>query len=151
MIVTSEELAPIYICQLSSDQLYSSLLLFFSSSIFFPTSCIGKKRLFNKTFDINSQPLTKDYTGKEVDIRFISSHCLSAVKANKAWQRELLNSKPVCMIKAIPLTIAIFWDPNSSLCTRYTLNFAKKLELKTKNLRADIVNRGYNKFGLIER
>ncbi len=43
------------------------------------------------------------------------------------------------MVEAIPLAAAIFWDPNFTLCTRHTLNLAKKLGLKTKNLRADIV------------
>ncbi len=43
------------------------------------------------------------------------------------------------MVEAIPLAAAIFWDPNFLLYTRHTLNLTKKLGLKTKNLRADIV------------
>ena len=45
------------------------------------------------------------------------------------------------MDEAIPLAAAIFWDPNFLLCPRYTLNLAKKLGLKTKNLKADIVKK----------
>ncbi len=55
MRATSEELAPVYIRQLSSGQLSSGQLS--SSPLFSPTSCISEKRLFNKAFDINSQPL----------------------------------------------------------------------------------------------
>ncbi len=66
-------------------------------------------------------------------------HYFVAIKANKAWQEDVLNPKFVYMVKTILLAIAIFYDPNFLLCTRYTLNFAKKLELKTKNLRVDII------------
>ncbi len=43
------------------------------------------------------------------------------------------------MVEAIPLAAAIFWDPNFTPCTEHTLNLAKKLGLKTKNLRANMV------------
>ncbi len=38
-----------------------------------------------------------------------------------------------------PTGAAIFWDPNFLLCPKYTLKLAKKLGLKTKNLKAEIV------------
>ncbi len=50
-----------------------------------------------------------------------------------------MNSKAVCMVEAIPLAAAIFWDPNFLLCPKHTLKLVKKLGLKTKNLKAEIV------------
>ena len=43
------------------------------------------------------------------------------------------------MVEAIPLANAIFGDANFLLYPKYTLKFAKKLRLKTKNLKAEIV------------
>ncbi len=43
------------------------------------------------------------------------------------------------MVKAISLAAALFWDPNFLLCPRHILNLVKKLGLKTKNLKVDIV------------
>ncbi len=43
------------------------------------------------------------------------------------------------MVEAIPLAAALFWDPNFLLCPRHTLNLAKKLGLKTKGLKVDVV------------
>ncbi len=44
------------------------------------------------------------------------------------------------MVETISLATAIFWDPGNFVpCTWHTLNLAKKLGLKTKNLKADIV------------
>lgn len=45
------------------------------------------------------------------------------------------------MIEAIPLAAAIFWDSNFALCPRHTLNLARKLGLKTKGLKAEMVNK----------
>ncbi len=84
-------------------------------------------------------PLAKDHTREEVDLSFADCHCLAVVKANRTWQWELLNPKPVCVVEAIPLAAAIFWNSNFTLCIKYTLSLAKKLWLQTKNLRADIV------------
>ena len=38
------------------------------------------------------------------------------------------------------LAAAIFWDPNFALCPRHTLHLARKLGLKTKRLKAKVVN-----------
>ncbi len=44
------------------------------------------------------------------------------------------------MVEAISLAAAIFWDPgNFVLYAWHTLNLAKKLGLKTENLKTDIV------------
>ncbi len=45
----------------------------------------------------------------------------------------------MCIVEAIPLATALFWDPNFLLCLRHTLNLAKKLGLKTKGLKVDVV------------
>ena len=45
------------------------------------------------------------------------------------------------MIEAIPLVGTSFWDLNFLLYPKYILNFVKKLELKTKNLKANIVKK----------
>ncbi len=50
-----------------------------------------------------------------------------------------MNPKTPCMVEAIPLAAAIFWDPNFLLCPKHTLKLAIKLGLKTKNLKAEIV------------
>ncbi len=85
MRATSEGLVSVYTRQLSFGHLPSSLLLFCSSPVLFLTSCIGKKRSFDKAFDINRRPSAKNYTGKKVDLSFAGCHYLAAVKANKAW------------------------------------------------------------------
>ena len=63
----------------------------------------------------------------------------TAVKANKNWQQKLLNTKIVYIVEAIALAITLFWDPNFLLYPRHTLNLAKKLRLKTKSLKIDLV------------
>ena len=92
-----EKLALVFIFLLSSKPL-----------LFFPASHIGKKRSFNKAFDINSWSLAKNQFGEDVDLSFTGCQYLSTVKANRAWQLELLNAKTVYMIEAISLAIAIF-------------------------------------------
>lgn len=84
MRATSEELALVYTHQLFSSQLASSPLFFPSSPILSPISCIGKKRSFEKAFDIKNWPWAKDYTGEEMDLSFADYHCPVAIKANRA-------------------------------------------------------------------
>ncbi len=106
----------------------------------FPSNSPGEKRLFDKAFNLDSRPLADDRTGEEVDLSFAGYQCPPAVKANRLWQQELLDRKLVCIVEAIPLAMAIFWDlGNFVLCARHTLNLAKKLGLKTKNLKTVIV------------
>ena len=50
-----------------------------------------------------------------------------------------MNAKTVCIVEAIPLAAAIFWDPNFLLCLKHTLKLVKKLGLNMKNLKAEIV------------
>lgn len=72
---TSEELAPAFTPLLPAKLLLS-----------FPASRIGKKRLFNKAFDINYWPLTKDQFGEDVDLSFAGCQYYSAIKANRTEQ-----------------------------------------------------------------
>ena len=44
------------------------------------------------------------------------------------------------MVETISLAATIFWDPNFALCPRHTLNLARKLGLKTKELKAEVIN-----------
>lgn len=43
------------------------------------------------------------------------------------------------MIETILLAATIFWDSKFLLYTRHTLNLIKKLDLKTKNLKANVI------------
>ena len=43
------------------------------------------------------------------------------------------------MMEAISLAVAFFFDPNFLLCPKHTLNLAKKLGLKTKSLKVDLI------------
>ena len=43
------------------------------------------------------------------------------------------------MMEAISLAAALFWGPNFLLCSMHTLNLAKKLGLKTKSLKIELV------------
>lgn len=63
----------------------------------------------------------------------------SSCKVNKAWQQKLLKPQSVFMVEAILLAATIFWDPNFMMCNRHTLNLTKKLGLKKKNLKVEIV------------
>ncbi len=106
----------------------------------FPSNGLGEKRSFDKAFNLDYRPLTNDRTGEEVDLSFAYSQCPLAVKVKRPWQRKFLDRKSICMVEAIPLAAAIFWDlGNFVLCTWHMLNLAKKLGLKTKNLKTDIV------------
>lgn len=51
----------------------------------------------------------------------------------------MLNTKPIDIVEVITLATAIFWDFNFYLCLRHTLNLVKKLGLKTKSFKVDIV------------
>lgn len=109
------------------------------SRLLLPSSSIGEKRLFDMVFNLDCQSLANDHTGEDVNLSFLFCQCPPAVKANWPWQRKLLDQKAVCMVEAIPLAAAIFRDPNFVLYTWHTLKLAKKLGLKTKNLKNDLV------------
>ena len=114
-----KELAPTPLLLLPSINIKRPSLVLFL--VFFPFIC-GIKYLFAKPFDFNCWLLVNDCSRKEVDPSFASCQYLQAIKANKTWQLELLNSKIVYMIELILLAIAIFWDLSFTLCPRHTLN-----------------------------
>ena len=133
------------------------------SPLLFPSSSIDEKRPFDMAFNINCRPLADDHAGKdvgqrkfdktfsnsrplannhakeEVDLGFAECGYSPGVKLNRPWQIELLERRPVCIVETISLAAAIFWDPNFVLCPRYTLNLAKKMGLKTRNLFSTLV------------
>ena len=76
---------------------------------------------------------------EEVDMRFAECQYPLKIKANKAWQQELLNTKLVCMVEAILLAATLFWDSNFKLCPIHTLNLKRKLELMTKSLKVKLI------------
>lgn len=88
---------------------------FVPSPVLFPSGR-GVKRLFDKAFNLDRRLLANDCSKEEVDLSFAGSDCPQAIKANKAWQKELLNRKTVCMVEAILLAAAIFEDSNFALC-----------------------------------
>ena len=45
------------------------------------------------------------------------------------------------MIEAIPLDVAIFSDPNFAFYLRHTFDLAKKLGLKAKGLKTEVLNK----------
>ena len=93
---------------------------------------------FNTAF-INSRLLAGNHDEKELDLSFAGSGCPALVKLNRSWQLDLLDPKPVCIIKAIPLTAASFWDPFFAPCTRDTMKLAFKLGLKMNRIKNGMV------------
>ena len=53
------------------------------SPLFFPSSGIGKKRPFDKAFNINCRPLADNHAGEDVNLSFAECQCSPAVKANR--------------------------------------------------------------------
>ena len=90
---------------------------------------------------INSHPLAGNHDQKEEDLSFAGCECLNAIKLNRSWQLDLLNPKPVCIIKAIPLTSALFWDLTFALCLCHTMKLAFKLGLRMNKIKNDIVKK----------
>lgn len=126
-----EEVAPIFASLLPLVERLSPLLLPFSGT--------EEKRSFNMAFSLDWRPLANDHTKKDVNLSFGYCQCLPAVKTNRPWERELLDRKFICMVKAIPLAATIFWDLNFVFYTRHTLILPKKLGLKRKNIKNDLV------------
>ena len=106
-----------------------------------PSNGTGEKWSFDMAFNLDCRPLANGHTGEDVNLSFAYCQCPPAVKANRLWQRELLDWKPVCKVEAILLPAAIFWDPNFVLCTRHIFNLAKKLGLKIKNVKNNLVKK----------
>lgn len=97
-----------------------------------------RKQGFNTTF-MNSCPLANNYNQTKVDLSFVGCKCFDAVKLNRSWQLDLLNSKPVCIIKTILLATTIFLKPTFMFCTCYTMKLAFKLGLKINKIKSSIL------------
>ena len=52
---------------------------------------------------------------------------------------DLLGLKLVCIIEAIPLAAALFWDPIFALCPSHTMKLAFKLGLRINKVKNDVV------------
>ena len=91
---------------------------------------INRKWTFDITF-ISFCLLAGNHIWKEFDLKFAKFDCRAAVKPNRSWQLELLHLKQVCIIEAISLATAMFWDPSFALCHCHIMKLTFKLELKT--------------------
>lgn len=127
-ISLSEDLAPTFL--LPSIKPLSPIFFLFDNS---------QKQIFGIAFDLNCRFLANNHNVEEVNLNFATCQCVAAIKANREWQQELWNNKLVCMVEAILLVAAIFWDPNFILCLRHTLNLVKKLGLKTRKLKTKVI------------
>ena len=132
---SSEELCSGRIKKAASEEAFSPNAPLFL--LLFPSSSIGERKL-DKTF-INTWPLANNHAKEEGDLSFAMCECPSTVKLNRPWQIELLKRRPTYIVETITLAAAIFWDPNFVPCPRHTLNLARKLGLKTKNLPSALV------------
>ena len=103
-----------------------------------PTDKNKCKRGFDIAF-ISSRPLAGNHDKEEVDLSFAGCGCPAAVKLNRSWQLDLLDPKPVCIIKAIPLASALFWDLSFAPYTRHTLKLAFKLGLRTNKIKSGVM------------
>ena len=97
-----------------------------------------RKRGFNTTF-INSRPLAGNHDQEEIDLSFAGCRYLDTVKLNRSWQLDLFDPKPVCIIKAIPLAIALFSDPTFAPYPCHTMKLAFKLGLRTNKIISGVV------------
>lgn len=102
------------------------------------TNINKRKQGFNTTF-INSYPLDGNYNQKEVKLSFVSYRCLNTVKLNWSWQLNLLNLKPICIIKIISLVAAIFLHPTFVPCPCHTIKITFQLGLKINKIKNGIL------------
>ena len=98
----------------------------------------NRKRFFDTVF-INSRSLAANHAIKEVDLSFEKYGCFAQVKLNWSWQLELLDCKPIYIIKAIFLAAALFWDLLFAPCLRHTMKLASKLGLRTQIIASGLV------------
>ena len=112
---------------------------------FRPFSILGlmpKKSDCERPFDIayiNSRLFAANHAAKEFELSFGKCGCPAQVKFNRSQQMELLDRKPVCIMEAIPLATALFWDLLFTLYLRHTIKLASKLELKMPSIASGLV------------
>ncbi len=93
---------------------------------------------------INSRSFVGNYAAKEIDLSFKKCGCSTPVKLQQTWELELLDCKPVCIIKTIPLTTALFWNLLFAPCSRHTIKLASKQELKMRDIASEVVKKRIN-------
>ena len=103
---------------------------------------VAQKRNCKRPFDIafiTSRLFTANHIIKEIDLSFGKCECPAPVKFNQLWQLELLNRKPVCILKTIFLVAALFWDPLFALCPHHIIKLVSKLGLRTQSIAIRLV------------
>lgn len=96
---------------------------------------------FYTTF-INSCLLADNHDQKKINLSFLGCEYPDIIKFSWSWQLDLLDLKPVCIIKAISLAAALFWDPIFASYPCHTMKLVFKLGLRTNKIKSDIVKDG---------
>lgn len=96
------------------------------------------KWTFYITF-INSRPLVNNHAQKEFDQSFAGCKCLTAVKLNQSWQLDILDPKPVSIMEAISLIVALFQNSIFASYPWHTLKLAFRLDLRITRITSSIV------------
>lgn len=96
------------------------------------------KQIFDIVF-INSHLLVSNHIIKQVDMSFVIYRYPAIIKLNRCWQLDLLDPKLVYIIKAIPLTIGLFWDLIFVLCPCHISKQGVKLSLRINRLNNGMV------------
>lgn len=94
------------------------------------------KQVFNTAF-INSCLLAGNHNQEKVDLSFTGCGCLDAVKLNQ--QLDLLDLKSVCIIKAISLAAALFWDLTFAPYPCHSIKLVFKLGLRINKIKNGVV------------
>ena len=96
------------------------------------------KRSFDTGF-INSRPLARNHTTKEMDLSFGECGWPVGVEPNRLCQLELLDRKTVYIIETIFLAAALFWDLVFIPCPYHTMILASKLGLRMQSIASGFV------------
>ena len=107
-----------------------------------PLGSLPNKTDCKQTFDtafINSCLFAGNHSWEEFDLSFKEYGSSVAVKLNRSWQFELLDPELVCIMEAILLAAAIFWDPSFAPCHCHSVKLAFKLGLRTQSIVSGVV------------
>lgn len=111
---------------------------------FLPLVLLSNKTNRKQTFDIvfiNSRLFADNHAQEEIDLSFAECGCLIVVKLNQSWQMELLDLKPVYIIKVIPFATTIFLKLLFVLYYCYIVKLLFKSGLKTRDIAYGIVKK----------
>lgn len=109
-----------------------------NNGLYNPTNNNKRKWSFNTTF-INFRLFASKYDQEKVDLSFAGYECLNAVKLNWSWQLNLIDPKPVCIIKAILLVVALFLNPIFAPYSCHIIKLVFKLSLKINKIKISVV------------